>query len=274
MMSWNLYGAYLDVYFCLSGLSVTVTGWPAYNQLSGCLQMSRLKPKVDHRNSCVYFTAVGGLATLLTALCTSSPAQAECDFQKPIGGCQARITIDSTSGSKGSYSAEVTVRSSAPSCSKVEYFIDNTPHTTVLKNKNSEEESLFGTEKITKRSIDVRNCTAYANTQDNGQTNGHASNGAEFFRGHWTGSAGILLFRGPVEVTIERIDGDRATGFTFFPGDGTTEQVDGVIRNGTLSYSYTDLEHMKITLTKKGPNTISYRGVGEGGTVTGTLTRR
>lgn len=236
--------------------------------------MFSLKSKTNPRNRRILSSGVSVLTALLAALSMPSPARAECDFQKPIGSCNARITIDSVSGSKGSYSAEVTVRSSAPSCSKVEYLIDNTPHTTVLKNKNSEAESLFGTEKITKRSIDIQKCTAYADARENNRTDDQASNSAEFFRGHWTGSAGILLFRGPVEVTIERIEGDRATGFTFFPGDGSTEQVDGVIRNGTLSYSYTDLEHMKITLTKKGPNTVSYRGVGEGGTVTGTLTRQ
>lgn len=236
--------------------------------------MFRLNSEVNPRNFCVPSVAVGGITTLLSALFVTSPVMAECDFQKPIGGCNARITIDNVSGSQGSYSAEVTVRSSAPSCSKVEYFIDNTPHTTVLRNKSSEAESLFGTEKITKRSIDIQKCTAYANTRENSRTNDQASSSAEFFRGHWTGTAGILLFRGPVEVTIERVDGGRATGFTFFPGDGTTKQVDGVIRNGTLSYSYTDLEHMEITLTRKGPNTVSYRGVGEGGTVTGTLTKR
>lgn len=93
---------------------------------------------------------------------TAAPVYgAECNFDKPIGGCQARISIDSTSGSKGSYSAEATVRSSAPSCSKVEYFVDSTPYTTVIKSGTSESESFFGTNPISKKSLKVLRCTAF-----------------------------------------------------------------------------------------------------------------
>lgn len=72
-----------------------------------------------------------------------------------------------------------------------------------------------------------------------------------------------------------RVNGNRAVGSTYFPGNGITEQVDGVIRGNSLSYSYTDEETMNITLTKKGPNSVSYVGSGSSGvTITGTLTRR
>lgn len=65
----------------------------------------------------------------LALVVTLSPAVAfaECDFDKPLGSCRATISIDSTSGPKGSYSAEATVNSSASFFSKVEYFLDNTP---------------------------------------------------------------------------------------------------------------------------------------------------
>ena len=228
----------------------------------------------DNQNFNARSAVIGAIFAASSSFVTAVPVWAECDFAKPIGACQARIIIDSTSGSKSSYSAEVTVRSSASSCSKVEYFLENTPHTTVIRRGNTEAESLFGTHAISKKSIKVQKCTAYASIGNNGKSEGSSSNSPEFFRGHWTGSAGILLFRGAVEVTIEHIDGDRATGFTFFPGDNSTEKIDGIIRGGTLSYSYTDLDHMNITLTKKGPNSIAYRGVGGGATITGTLTRR
>lgn len=95
-------------------------------------------------------------------LLISMPAlSADCDFDKPIGGCQARITIDSKAGSNGSYSAEVTVQSSAPSCSKVQFFIDNTPHTTVIKSGNIEGESVFGTRPISEKNLRILNCTAF-----------------------------------------------------------------------------------------------------------------
>lgn len=67
------------------------------------------------------------LAMVTWSLVLPQAAHAECDFDKPVGGCRGKITIDKASGSKGSYSAELTV-SSTQSCSKVEFFLDNTPH--------------------------------------------------------------------------------------------------------------------------------------------------
>lgn len=202
-------------------------------------------------------------------------AFADCDFLKPTGACSATITIDSAGGSHPSFSAEITIRSSARSCSKVEYFLDQTPHSTILKKSSSEEESLFSTNRIGKKNIKVAKCTTFASTssQDSKNTPSRPA-GPEFFRGHWKGSAGILLFRGPVEVTIDSVAGGVANGMTYFPGDGTTKVINGRIQGNSLTYTYTDLEHMVITLTQKGPNTLSYVGVGEGGTVSGSLTRQ
>ncbi|MBW6425537.1 hypothetical protein KX729_29425 [Rhizobium sp. XQZ8] len=101
----------------------------------------------------------------MATVCIAQDASAECDFQKPTGSCTGNITILSSGGSKPSYSAEVRVSSSAPSCSKVEYFLDNTPNTTVLK-AGSEQESLFGTKPISKKNITVRNCTTFASVGD------------------------------------------------------------------------------------------------------------
>jgi hypothetical protein len=63
----------------------------------------------------------------------SVAAAADCDFNKRVGNCKAQIEIRSSSGSKGSYSAEIIVRSSAPTCSKVDYYLDNTPQRAILK---------------------------------------------------------------------------------------------------------------------------------------------
>lgn len=91
-----------------------------------------------------------------------SIAAAECDFESPVGGCSANLKILSTSGPKPSFSAEILVSSSVQSCSKVEWFLDSTPQTTILKRKSSEMESVFGTSAIKKESISVQKCTAYA----------------------------------------------------------------------------------------------------------------
>ncbi|MCZ7862584.1 hypothetical protein O9X98_14510 [Agrobacterium salinitolerans] len=98
----------------------------------------------------------------ITLVWLTYPAAAECDFQKEVGNCTGAIKLLKSGGSKPSYSAEIRVSSSAPSCSKVEYYLDNTPNTTVLKSGNSAEESLFGTKPITKGSISVTGCKQYA----------------------------------------------------------------------------------------------------------------
>jgi hypothetical protein len=106
--------------------------------------------------------------TLMVLLPLSATA-AECDFDKPAGSCTGSVRILSSGGSKPSYSAEIQVSSSAPSCSKVEYYLDNTPNTTVLRSGNTEQESLFGTSPISKGSIEVKRCTAYASVGDAAQ---------------------------------------------------------------------------------------------------------
>jgi hypothetical protein len=85
----------------------------------------------------------------------------ECNFDKRVGSCKGTIRVNSTSGSKGNYAAEITVSSSAPSCSKVEYYLDSTPYTTILKAGSSDVESVFGTSKITKKSFSVGTCSTY-----------------------------------------------------------------------------------------------------------------
>lgn len=99
-------------------------------------------------------------ASLLLVSPTSSLG-AECNFQRPVGACAGRLEIIATGGASPSYTAEVRVSSSAKSCSKVEYYLDATPHTTLLRNANSERESLFGTKPISKKSIGGITCTAY-----------------------------------------------------------------------------------------------------------------
>jgi hypothetical protein len=107
------------------------------------------------------------VATALITL-AAGHAFAECDFDRPLGSCVARITIDSTSGSKKSYSAEATVSSSALSCSKVVYYLDNTPQTTVIRNGTTEPETFFGTKPISKSSVRIKECTSYASKDQKG----------------------------------------------------------------------------------------------------------
>ncbi|MCS4089215.1 hypothetical protein [Rhizobium sp. BK176] len=88
-------------------------------------------------------------------------AAAECNFDRPVGSCKGTIQVLSSGGSTPSFTAEIKVQSSAKSCSKVEYSLDSTPQTTILRGGNSTQESLSGTTPISKTSIQVQKCTAY-----------------------------------------------------------------------------------------------------------------
>lgn len=102
------------------------------------------------------------VASTLLLLGVKSATAAECDFDKPVGTCTAKLKILSTAGSKPSFSAEILVSSTVKSCSKVEWFLDSTPQITILKSKNSDTASVFGTSAIKKQDISIEKCTVYA----------------------------------------------------------------------------------------------------------------
>lgn len=83
---------------------------------------------------------------------------ADCDCQKIVGSCRGSIEFVKSFGSTPSYGAEIIVHSSERTCLKVEYYLDGTPHQTVLVNKRSEPESLFGTNPITAANISFSSC--------------------------------------------------------------------------------------------------------------------
>lgn len=219
---------------------------------------------------------------ILAIAVTLSPAVAfaECDFDKPVGSCRATISIDSTSGSIGSYSAETTVKSSASSCSKVEYFLDNTPQTTVIKNGSSEEESLFGTSPITKKSVQIKRCTQYASKEAGGKKSGGSEaadgGGARYFQGRWTGSIGWGIARGPVTLDIS-VSGNHGSGSSQ-SSVGGPQQIDGTISGNRMTYQHADDDDtVTVVLTKVSANTLSYDATSaQGGMihVTGKLTRQ
>ncbi|WP_283195097.1 hypothetical protein [Rhizobium sp. AN80A] len=216
----------------------------------------------------------------LTVILSPAIAFAECNFDKPVGSCRATISIDSTSGSKGSYSAEVTVKTSASSCSKVEYFLDNTPQTTVIKSGNTEDESLFGTRPITKKSLQVKRCTQYASKEAERKRpagDGAADSvGARYFQGTWTGTIGWGIARGPVTLDIS-VKGTRGSGSSQ-SSVGGPQRIDGAISGNRMTYQHVDEEEIvTVVLTKVNDNTLSYdASSAQGGAihVTGKLTRR
>ncbi|TBY80637.1 hypothetical protein [Rhizobium leguminosarum] len=220
-------------------------------------------------------------AAMLAAGLSSESSAAQCDFDKPVGACRAAITVDSTSGSKKSYSAEVTVRSSAGTCSKVEYFLDNTLQTTVIRSGGAEQESLFGTKPITNKSISIQKCTSYASVGDRatgGKTTGskgEAAADASFFDGVWQGPVGMLVFRAGLELELHA-NGNRVTGTSTAQNTGESFAVNGTVSGGVLTYTYTQSDNghpASVRITRKSENSISYAGSGDGVTLSGTLTR-
>lgn len=97
------------------------------------------------------------LATSL-GLATAS----ECDCQKVVSSCMGAIEFVKGYGSAPSFGAEFIVHSSERRCSKVEYFIDNTPHQTILVNRRQEAESTFGTKPIAAQNITYKSCSVCA----------------------------------------------------------------------------------------------------------------
>lgn len=203
---------------------------------------------------------------------------AQCNFSKPIGSCQATITIDSTSGSKGNYSAEATIKSSAATCSKVEYFIDNTPHQTVLKAGNSDNESLFGTSPITKKTIKIKACTAYEDRDSAGADAPAAGkSGPAFFNGTWEGQVGMALMKAGMTLTLN-VNGSTVTGGSHaHNGTGDYQIRNGRVTGDRITFDYAQPmsgETASVTITKKSGNTIYYTTTGGGFTLSGTLTKR
>ncbi len=106
---------------------------------------------------------------LATISLAPSLAQAECDFDTPTGSCSGSVKLLSSGGAKPSFSAEIEITSSAGACSKVEYSVNATPYTSVIRDTGSERESLFGSNPIHRTDIEVSKCTAYEKTSSGSQ---------------------------------------------------------------------------------------------------------
>lgn len=127
------------------------------------IPLKPLRLSGSHREATLEFGKVIFIAASIGV--AASQAHAQCNFDKPIGGCTATLQLQKTGGSKPSFSAEVEITSSAGSCSKVEYFVNSTPYTSIIRTDGVEHESLFGTSPIERGDIQVSKCTAY---QDDG----------------------------------------------------------------------------------------------------------
>jgi len=119
---------------------------------------------------------------------SASQAYAECNFDKPKGACTATLRLLKSGGTKPSFSAEVEITSSAGSCSKVEYFVNSTPYTAIIRSNGSEHESLFGTSPIRKSDIEISKCIAYEGDSQASASQDASASGT--LSGTWIYSAG------------------------------------------------------------------------------------
>lgn len=82
--------------------------------------------------------------------------QMNCDCTQILGACEASIRAKPR-GEAGSYGADLTITSTAPICSKVSYYVDNTPYFTILSRGNTDQDSVFGTKPFTQETLtDIR----------------------------------------------------------------------------------------------------------------------
>lgn len=83
-----------------------------------------------------------------------------CDCSKVERSCTAQIAVKNITGTTGgsNFSAEVHLASSEPRCSKISFFIDNTPYLSILNNSNTAIENTFGTSPIDERSVSIDYC--------------------------------------------------------------------------------------------------------------------
>src|SRR6185503_16543448 len=92
------------------------------------------------------------------AVCAPAAAQQmNCDCTQIIGSCEASIRWEPT-GSGVSQGAKLRITSTAPICSKVSYYVDNTPYFNVLSRGNTDEDSVFGTKPFTAETLSGIKC--------------------------------------------------------------------------------------------------------------------
>jgi hypothetical protein len=122
---------------------------------------------------------------VIAALMPSVGFGLDCDCQKIVGTCMASIEFVKSFGSKPSYGAEIIVHSLERTCSKVEYYVDSTPHQTVLVSQQSEPESLFGTSPIIEKNVKLSSCKICAATLSKNTGTSSLNSKAENLAGNW-----------------------------------------------------------------------------------------
>lgn len=91
-----------------------------------------------------------------------------CDCQQIVGTCAVSVSVIPTESTKGSYGADLKFTSSAPICSKVDYYVDGTPNFTILSQGSRGEDRVFGRKPITRSNISEISCRVCRRVDGNG----------------------------------------------------------------------------------------------------------
>lgn len=134
-----------------------------------------------------------------------------CDCAQIVGSCSASISVKPTESTKGSYGAELTITSSSPICSKVDYYIDSTPYFTVLSQGNTASDSTYGLKPIFRENVKIESCKVCKQVGgEPAKQSGNADRQQETpadvdYSGTWSLTASCSFGSGSSQLTLTKV---------------------------------------------------------------------
>lgn len=194
----------------------------------------------------------------------------DCDCTKIVGNCTGSAVLTESSGGNGSYRGEVEISSSTLTCSKVDYFVNNTPYSTILNNKNRDVESIFGTNQIKKGDVQFKACYVCLKKENYSSSNSIDDNANNPFVGRWTGIVSWMLVSDSITVVINdnngtlsgtwQTQGKQAKNLTAVNVAGKVMTVNFIGEDNGL-YTYVFTLNGVSSASVKGDGLISFSGV-------------
>lgn len=197
---------------------------------------------------------------------------ADCNCQKVVGSCLGSIEFVKAYGSKPSFGADLIVHSSEKACSKVEFFVGSTPYQTILANKNSEPESVFGTSPIAAKNVTFQSCKVCASTAGGSNVQSGGSTVAEppshNLTGRWSSNQVCSYGSGTSEFDVKH---DQATG--RITGKLSNATIDsGSIQGNIVHISASNWLGNRVTMDGQVTGPSSMSGTYTQTTASGTCT--
>lgn len=176
-----------------------------------------------------------GLLALAASTVLAQPTGHQCDCSETVGSCEASVRVEPTDTVKGqnigSYSANIHIQSTAPNCSRVDYYIDSTPYFTILNVGNTYTDRAWGTSPVTQQNVSEIRCrTCKMLTASISPSSAQQSQPAPSSRisGAWSQEGGVYTFSG---------QGDRFTGnYKAHVRSDSISITDGVISGDSFTF--------------------------------------